>query len=107
MSNIVHFTDDGTITIPEHVQVFDRDGTYWFRHGNPQRWIAMISGSDMVAGDPARAAHVVIREEMARQRRPIGRWGDASKPTVRESTDAADAPAAKRPRRLGGGARRA
>lgn len=70
---LTHFNDDGTVTIPTDVQVFELDGSFWLRTHRLRGW-ACIHGSSPVMVDPVRALHVVLREEMARQGRRILRW---------------------------------
>ena len=71
--SLMHVNDDGTVTIPAHVQVVGCGETFCFRSPRLHGW-AVVGSSVVVMADPPRAARVAIREEMARQRRVIQRW---------------------------------
>lgn len=74
---LTHIDDDGTMTIPEDVEVIEYDGGFWFRTPRLRGWAAINGHSPVMGKDIARSAHVVIHEEMARQHRIIPRWTQA------------------------------
>lgn len=68
--SVLHINEDGTVTIPEDVDVYEIHGTLSFRTNRLKGWAVHNPGSRIMAGDQRTLREEVVAE-LARQGRGL------------------------------------